>query len=117
MNFIKVNAKFHIVMIISETTDIIIGIIVNLITQEPFSLLSSSSLVLGGILILLIIVHIACSIAQHNSSSTIKSKKLQKAFQEHGGYDALAEEMISCVKDRDFRSFKSIKKMAEFVER
>ena len=113
----KVNIKFQIKMIIAELSDIVIGIIINLITQEPFNILSASSLILGGILILLIIIHISCSISQYNSSPKTKSKKLQKAFQKHGGYDVLAEQLITCVKDRDFESFKNVKKMAEWVER
>ena len=113
----SVNLKFHIKMIIAEISDIIIGIIINLITQEPFDIFSTSSLVLGGIFILLIIIHITCSISQYNSSPTVKSKKLRKAFEKHGGYDVLAEEMISSVRDHDYESFKNIKKMADMVER
>ena len=113
----RFNIKFHIGMIIAEVTDVIIGIVSNLIIQEPFNILSPSTLVLGGILVILIIIHIACSFSQYNSSPKAKSKRLQKAFQKRGGYDVLAEEMINSVRDHDVETFKNIKKMADMVER
>ena len=112
-----INSNFHIGMIIAEIVDVIIGIVINLITQEPFDILSTSSLVLGGILVILIIIHVTCFISQYNSSPKVKSKRLQKAFQKRGGYDVLAEEMINSVRDHDVETFKNIKKMADMVER
>ena len=43
---------------IAEISDIIIGIIINLITQESFNILSPSSLIFLGVLIILLSIHI-----------------------------------------------------------
>ena len=113
----KKNTKFHGTFIFAEITDFAIGIFSNLITQEPFNLFSTKNLVLGGILACLVIAHICCSISQYHSSTKTKNKRLRKAFQKHGGYDVLAEGMVVSLKERDFETFKNLKKMADLVER
>ena len=40
-----------------------------------------------------------------------------KAFLDHGGYDLVAEEAKECIKKRDYRSLKDLKKMIDLVER
>ena len=52
----------HVGIALSEVLDVIIAIIVNLLTQEGFSFLSTHNLVMGGILVFCIAAHIACSI-------------------------------------------------------
>ncbi len=118
MGFI-INRKIevHAIMILSEILDLIIGVIVNLVTESKFDFLSLHNLILCGILVLLVATHILCSIIQHNASLQARNKKLQKAFQEHGGYDIVAEEMKECIKRRDYRSMKDLRKMVNLVER
>lgn len=118
MEFI-VNKKIEIqaILIFSEILDIVISVMINLVTQADFTILSPHNLITCGILIILIAAHIICSVIQHNASLETRNKKLQKAFQEHGGYDVVAEEMKECIKHRDYRSMKDLRKMVDLVER
>lgn len=118
MDFI-VNKKIetHAIMVLSEILDIIITVIVNLVTQGEFNIFSLHNLILIGILVFLVAAHIICSVIQHNASSKARNKRLLKAFQEHGGYDTVAEEMKDCIKRRDYRSMKDLRKMVDLVER
>ena len=118
MNFIVKNkGAIHAIMALSEILDVIVAIIINLVTQAEFSLFSLHNLVLCGILFLLVAVHIICSIIQHNASLQTRNKKLLKAFQDHGGYDTAAEEVIGCLKRGDFRTVKNLRKMLDLIER
>ena len=118
MNFIiKNKVAVHAIMIISEVLDVLIAIIINILTQSEFNFLAPNSLIPFGILIFLVIVHIICSVIQRNASLQARNKKLLKAFQDHGGYDAVAEEMIGCIKHRDFRTVKDLRKMVDLIER
>ena len=104
-------------MILSEVLDIVIAIIVNLVTQADFSFFSLHNLIMCGILVILVVAHILCSVIQHNATLQARNKKLQKALQDHGGYDTVAEEMKECIKHRDYRSMKDLRKMVDLVER
>ena len=115
--FAKNKIVIQAVMILSEVLDIVIAIIVNLLSQADFSILSPHNLIMCGILVMLVVVHIICSIIQHNATLQARNRKLQKAFLEHGGYDAVAEEMKECIKHRDYRSMKDLRKMVDLVER
>ena len=118
MNFIvHKKIEVQVAMIVSEVLDVLIAIIINLVTQAEFSLLSLHNLIMCGILVLLVVVHIICSVIQHNASVKARNKKLLKAFQDHGGYDTFAEEMKECIKHRDYRSMKDLRKMVDLVER
>ena len=118
MDFI-VNKKIetHAIIALHEVLDIIIAVIVNLVTQDEFTLFSLHNLVMIGILVFLVAAHILCAIIQHNASSKTRTTRLLKAFQEHGGYDTVAEEMKDCIKRRDYRSMKDLRKMVDLVER
>ena len=115
--FVKNKVLIHSLMALSEVVDVITGVIVNLITQEGFNIFSPHNLVLCGILVFLVAVHIICGIIQHNVSTKTRNKRFLKAFQDHGGYDAIAEEMKECIKHRDYRSMKDLRKMVDLVER
>lgn len=118
MNFIVKNkGAVHAIMALSYILDILVAIIINLLTQEKFSIFSLHNLVSCGILVLLVVAHIICSIIQHNASLQTRNKKLLKAFQEHGGYDAAAEEAIDCLKRGDFRTMKNLRKVLDVIER
>ncbi len=118
MNLIVKNkVTIHAIIALSETLDVIIAIIINLITQSEFNFMAPRVLIPSGILVLLVAAHIACSVIQHNASLQARNKKLLKAFQDHGGYDMVAEEMIGCIKHRDFRTIKDLRKMVDFIEK
>ena len=104
-------------MIFSEIFDVVIAIIINLVTEADFSIFSVHNLIMCGILVIVVTAHIICSVIQHNATLQARNKKLQKAFQDHGGYDAVAEEMKECIKHRDYRSMKDLRKMVDLVER
>ena len=107
----------HSSIALSEILDFIIAVIVNIITQEEFTLFSTHNLIMCGFLIFCIAAHIICGIIQHNASPQTRNKRFQKAFLDHGGYDVLAEEAKDCIKRRDYRSMKDLVKMAHLVEK
>lgn len=115
--FVKNKVMIHVGIALSEVLDVIIAVIVNLMTQEDFTFLSTHNLVMGGFLAFCITAHIACSIIQYHASPKNRNKRFQKAFMEHGGYDVLAEEAKECIKHRDYRSLKDLTKMVDLLER
>lgn len=118
MNFlIKNKVAIHASMVLSEILDVLIAVIVNLVTQTEFNFFALHNLILCGILVFLVATHIICSVIQRNATLQVRNKKLRKAFQDHGGYDAVAEEMIDCIKQRDFRTMKDLRKMVDMIER
>lgn len=104
-------------MALSEILDVLIAIVINLLTQSEFDLLAPRCLIPCSILLFLVVVHITCTVIQHNATIQSRNKKLLKAFQDHGGYDTVAEEMIGCIKHRDFRTMKDLRKMVDLIER
>ena len=118
MNFVVRNkSTVNGVIAFSIVLDVIISVIVNVISEEVFNLLSRRNLVLLGILMALVALLIICSIIQHQASPNVKTKKLQKAFQESGGYEVVAEEMKKCFVEHDMKSLKDLKKMIEVIEK
>lgn len=115
--FVKNKVIIHSFIALSEILDFIIAVIVNLITQESFTLFSTHNLIMCGILVFCIAAHIICGIIQHNASPKTRNKRFQKAFLDHGGYDVLAEEAKDCIKRRDYRSLKDLTKMVDLLER
>ena len=115
--FVKNKVIIHTGIALTEILDVIIAVIVNLITQEEFTIMSTHNLIMCGFLLFCIAAHIACSIIQHNASPKTRNKRFQKAFMEHGGYDVIAEEAKECIKHRDYRSLKDLTKMVDLLER
>ena len=115
--FVRNKVIIHTIIALSEILDVIIAVIVNLVTQEGFTIFSTHNLIMCGVLLFCVAAHIACSIIQHYASPKTRNKRFQKAFMEHGGYDVIAEEAKECIKHRDYRSMKDLRKMVDLVER
>ena len=118
MNFIVTNkSAVNGFIALSMVIDVIISILINILTQEEFNIFSKHNLILCGILVFLVILLIICNIIQHNAAPQTKSRKLQKAFQENGGYEVVVEEMKKCFVEHDAKSLKDLKKMIELIEK
>ena len=112
--FVKNKVLINFTLIISEVLDVVIAIVVNIITREDFNIFAMHNIIMCGILVFLIIVHSVC---KYNYSPKVQNKRFMKAFLDHGGYDLVAEEAKECIKKRDYRSLKDLKKMIDLVER
>ena len=119
MSFFVIKNKIilNIILACSIVVDVIIAIIINILTQEAFNLFSKRNLILCAILVILIILLIVCNLVQHNTAPQTKSRKLQKAFQDNGGYEVVVEEMKKCFQAHDAKSLKDLKKMVDLLEK
>lgn len=118
MQFICRN-KFliDVVVIIAIVVEIVIGYIINKISDAEFNLLSKHNIILLVILVILVSILIGCKLIENHASKHIQKKRLQKAFQENGGYEAVVEEMKSCIKKHDYKTIRELKKVVDFVEK
>ena len=117
MNFLLKNRKtINISIGISCFIDVTIGFLINFLSQTPFSIWKAENIILGIILIFLIIAVATCNIIINNQDHGIKPRKLQKAFQQSGGYDVVAAELKSCIKDGNVKKLRNLKKMVNIIE-
>lgn len=114
---LKSKTVIHAIFALSEILDVIINVLINVISQEAFSIYSKHNLITLGILVFCVAAHIAFGIIQHKASAKTKNKRFQRAFIEHGGYDVVAEEAKECIKNRDVQSLKDLRKMVDLLER
>ncbi len=118
MTFILKNKRaINVVLIISIVLDVLIGFIVNKISGEAFSIKSAHNIILLLFLIMAVAALICCKLIEFNVSTTARNKKLQKAFQENGGYETIVDEMKSCIKRHDLRTLKDLKRMVDIIEK
>ena len=115
--FLKHKTKFNIAIIVSIILDVIIGFIINKISSDEFDITAPHNIVLLLILAVLIVALIVCKIIESSNSTRAKTKRLQKAFQDNGGYEAVVDEMKNCIKKHDLKSMKELKKMVDIIER
>lgn len=115
--FSKNKVAINVFFVCSTLLDIIIAFFVNLISNQDFNIFDTHNIILCIILVLLIVLYIISQFIIRGGEKRLKNKRLQKAFQEHGGYETAAEEMKACLVSRDFKSFKDLKKMIEFLEK
>lgn len=115
--FLKHKTKINVVIIISIILDVIIGFMINKISSDEFDITARHNIVILVILSVLIVALIVCKIIESNTSTRAKTKRLQKAFQDNGGYEAVVDEMKNCIKQHDLKSMKELKKMVELIER
>ena len=97
--------------------DIAIAFIINKLSQTPFSLWKKENITLFVILIFLASLLIICNISITLYNKIGNPKKLQKAFQQSGGYTIAAQEMATCIKTGDVKKCKDIKKMLKVIEK
>ena len=115
--FLKHKTKINIVIIVSIILDIVIGFMINKISSEEFDITARHNIIILVILAILIVFLIVCKIVESNTSARAKTKRLQKAFQDNGGYEAVVDEMKNCIKTHDLKSMKELKKMVEIIEK
>lgn len=105
-------------IIITGILDIVLAFIVNILSQTPFSLWKKGNIVAFIILIVLTVIMIVCNlIINYHNNNKARPKKLQKAFQQSGGYDIAAQEMSNCIKSGNLRKCKDIKKILKVIEK
>lgn len=106
-----------ILFVIGIVIEFAISFIINLLSQEDFNIFDTHNIVLFVIFIVLVIVYIICQIIIRKANPKKKNKRLQKAFQENGGYEAVVGEMITCIEKHDYKSIKDLKKIVKYIER
>ena len=114
---VKNKLLLNFLLAASIVIDVLIAIIGNILTQEAFNLLSKRNLILCAVFVVLVILLIICNLIQQNATPQNKTKKLQKAFQDNGGYEVVVEEMKKCFQTHDAKSLKDLKKMVDLLEK
>ena len=115
--FTKHRKAINIVIALTIIAESLLSVVINLLTQGEFSFLSRHNIVLFIIFIVLIVLLIVFNIIQYNIGPKTKTKRLQKAFQENGGYEVVVDEMKKCFREHDMDSLKDLKKMIEIIEK
>lgn len=109
--------KIKITIIVSIILDVAIAIVVNEISSGKFDITAQHNIVMAVLLVVLILALIVTKIIESGVSTRARNKRLQKTFQDNGGYEAIAEEMKNCIKRHDLNGIKEIKKMVDIIER
>ena len=117
MNFRTKNIIVHILFILGIILDLGISFFINKVSQEDFNLLSTRNIISVIILVTLIIGYIVVQVLLKKDITKNPKKKLQKVFQDNGGYETVVNEMKSCIEKHDYKSIKELKKIVEYIER
>lgn len=107
----------NILFVVSILLDLGINYLINIFSQDDFNLFATQNIISGIILILLIIIYIIIQVLLKNDVTKNPKKKLQKVFQDNGGYEAIVDEMKTCIEKHDYKSIKELKKIAEYIEK
>lgn len=113
----KKKVKIDTFIIIGILVELPIGIIINIMSDKEFNLLSKHNIILFAILAVLVIILIVCRLTENHVSKHMERKRLQKAFQDNGGYEAVVEEMKICIQKHDYKTIRELKKIVDFVEK
>lgn len=116
MKFLKKRWVFNSIIAFMCISDIIIAFLINKLSGTPFSLRKTENVIASIVLVILVICLIFCNIWVSHPTKNAKPKKLQKAFQECGGYEAAANELKACIHDGNFKKLRDIKKMVKTIE-
>ena len=106
----------HILFIAGIILDFCIGFFINKVSQEEFNLLSTSNIITGIVLSVLITAYIVIQVVLKKDIAKNPSKKLQKAFQDNGGYEVVVDEIKSCIEKHDYKNVKELKKIVKYIE-
>ena len=118
MNFLTKNKKaVNAIYIVSVVLDIGIGFLINKVSQDGFELFAGHNIVISVILVLLTLAYIACQVVMRAGTAKIQRRRLQKAFQDNGGYETVVDEMKHCIERHDYKSIKELKKIVDYIER
>ena len=114
---IKKKRIINIVFVISVLLDIGISFIVNLLSQTDFDIFATHNIVLLSVLLVVVALYIICQLVMRNFGSKKQNRRLQKAFQDNGGYELVVDEMKSCIEKHDYKSIKELKKIVNYIEK
>ena len=117
MNWWKNKKIITLIFVLRLFLDICISFLINIVSQEEFNILDIHNIVALVILFVLIILYITCHLLLRDRAPKTQNKRLQKAFQENGGYETVAKEMNKCIVNRDYKSIKVLKKMVDYIEK
>lgn len=114
--FAKNRRVINISVTISAIVDVAIAFVINFLSQTPFALSSVKNIILCIILAILISILVVCNIIANDQANNVKSQRLQRAFQQSGGYDVVATELKTCIQDGNIKKLKNLKKMVKLIE-
>lgn len=117
MSFRTKKRIVHILFIPGIILDLCISFLINKVSQEEFNLLSTSNVITGIVLLVLITAYIVIQVVLKNDIAKNPKKKLQKAFQDNGGYEVVVDEIKTCIEKHDYKSIKELKKIVEYIEK
>ena len=109
--------NFNFRFVVFEIIDIAVGAVVNIITGSGFSLKNKTNIVFLVVLAILVILHMAFNPFWERQKQKKNIGFVKKAFKDKGGYDAIAEAFIECIKNKDYKSYKRIKKIGKDIDR
>ena len=107
----------NILFVAGTILDLCISFFINKVSQEEFNLLSTSNIITGIVLSVLITAYIVIQVVLKKDVAKNPKKKLQKAFQDNGGYEVVVDEIKSCIEKHDYKSIKELKKIVEYIEK
>ena len=117
MIFLKNKKVLNFIFVISCLLNIAICYFINITSQETFNLFDTHNIIICIVFVLIVIAYILCQIAIKTRSPKSHNKRLQKAFQDNGGYEAVVNEMKTCIENHDYKSFRELKKMVDVIEK
>lgn len=118
MSFLTKNKKrINIIFVVGILLDLGIAFLINKISQNDFNILAGHNIVTCVVFCMLVIAYIICQILIKNGTTKVQKKRLQKAFQDNGGYEAVVGEMISCIEKHDYKSIRELKKIVDYIEK
>lgn len=109
--------KRTVVVCVSLILDLAVAFIINKLSSDTFDFAATHNIVMCIIFIVLVLLLIIFKVAENNEPARSQRKKLQRAFQENGGYEAVVDEMKNCIKKHDLKSMKDLKKMVDMIEK
>ena len=114
---VKPKKCINIVYLASIILDLVIGFFLNKISQDGFDIGAPRNIIIFGVFGVLTIGYIVCLMILKNYTGKNPQKRLQKAFNEQGGYEFIVNEMKLCIEKRDYKNAKKLTKLANFIER
>lgn len=114
---IRSRGVFKLIIGISIIVELIIAYLINKLSEDEFNIWAPHNIWLIIIFVALVFVLIICKIVEHNQSERTRSKKFQKVFRDNGGFEAIVDEMKLSLRQRDYKTFNKLKRIAEDLEK
>ena len=113
----KLKKCINRVYFVSIMLELAISFFLNKLSQEGFDILAPRNIIIFVVFCVLTISYIVCHMILKNYTGKNPQKRLQKAFNEQGGYEFIVNEMKLCIEKRDYKNAKKLTKLANFIER